>query len=85
MELWDPTVGNLQSGSVSLSWDDQSTGPGAGGERYSQVTLSTNDSGEGVFFFFFVPWREANKCCLINRLKGIYLKVHRCWIYLMPD
>lgn len=65
MELWDPTVGNLQSGSVSLSWDDQSTGPRAGGERYSQVTLSTNDSGEGVLFFFlYLGERQTNVALL---------------------
>lgn len=33
MELWDPTVGDLQSRGVSLPRDDQSAGSGAGGER----------------------------------------------------
>lgn len=33
MELRDSTVGDLQSGGVSLSRDDQSAGSGAGGER----------------------------------------------------
>lgn len=33
VELWDSTVGDLQSGGVSLSGDDQSAGSGAGGER----------------------------------------------------
>lgn len=33
VELRHPPVGDLQSGYVSLSWDDQSAGSRAGGER----------------------------------------------------
>lgn len=33
MELRDPAVGDLQPGDVSLPWDDQPAGQGAGGER----------------------------------------------------
>lgn len=33
VELWDPALGDIQSGGVSLPWDDQSAGSRAGGER----------------------------------------------------